>query len=101
MKNELNENIDFAKKVACAVKKFNPWLNLFVNNPETKEILEKETDIKCAYEVNFEDYGTIRQIRELEVKPDTLHFKDLESAKRASEVLKPTPVNYNRVGGQI
>ena len=101
MKNELNENIDFAKKVACAVKKFNPWLNLFVNNPETKEILEKETDIKCAYEVNFEDYGTIRQIRELEVKPDTLHFKELESAKRESEVLKPTPVNYNRVGGQI
>lgn len=101
MKNELNENIDFAKKVACAVKKFNPWLNLFVNNPETKEILEKETDIKCAYEVNFEDYGTIRQIRELEVKPDTLHFKDLESAKRAREVLKPAPVNYNRVGGQI
>ena len=101
MKNELNENIDFAKKVACAVKKFNPWLNLFVNNPETKEILEKETGIKCAYEVNFEDYGTIRQIRELEVKPDTLHIKDLESAKRAREVLKPAPVNDNRVGGQI
>ena len=101
MKNELNSNIDFAKKVANAVKKLNPWLNLYINNAEFKEILEKETGIKCALEVNFNDFGTIRQIRELEIKPDTIHFCDAESAIRAREVLKPTPVNYNRVGGQI
>ena len=101
MKNELNSNIDFAKKVANAVKKLNPWLNLYINNAEFKEILEKETGIKCALEVNFQDWGTIRQIRELEVKPDTIHFCDVESAMKAREVLKPTPVNYNRVGGQI
>lgn len=101
MKNELNSNIEFAKKTAQAIKKFNPWLNLFVSNPETKEILEKETGIKCAYEVNFDDFGSIRQIRELEIKPDTIHFKSTEGALRAREVLKPTPVNYNRVGGQI
>ena len=101
MKNELNSNIDFAKKVANAVKKLNPWLNLYINNAEFKEILEKETGIKCALEVNFNDFGTIRQIRELEIKPDTIHFCDIESAIKAREVLKPTPVNYNRVGGQI
>lgn len=101
MKNELNTNIEFAKRAALAIKKFNPWLSLFINNPQTKEILEKEIGIKCALEADFEDYGTIRQIRELEIKPDTLHFKDIENAKRAREVLKPTPVNYNRVGGQI
>ena len=101
MKNELNSNIDFAKKVANAIKKLNPWLNLYINNAEFKEILEKETGIKCALEVNFQDWGTIRQIRELEVKPDTIHFCDVESAMKAREVLKPTPVNYNRVGGQI
>lgn len=101
MKNELNSNIDFAKKVAQAIKKLNPWLNLYINNPEFKEILEKETGTKCALEVNFQDYGTIRQIRELEIKPDTIHFCSVEDAMRAKEVLKPTPVNYNRVGGQI
>ena len=72
-----------------------------INNPEFKEILEKETGIKCALEVNFNDFGTIRQVRELEIKPDTIHFCDVESAIKAREVLKPTPVNYNRVGGQI
>lgn len=101
MKEELNSNIDFAKKVALAVKQFNPWLNLYINNPEFKNILEKEIGVKCALEVNFNDYGTIRQIRELEIKPDTIHFCDVESAIRAREVLKPTPINYNRVGGQI
>ncbi len=101
MKDELNTNLDFAKKVAQAVIKFNPWLNLYINNPEFKEILEKETGVKCAFEVNFSDFGSIRQIRELETKPDTIHFCDVESAIRAREVLKPTPVNYNRVGGQI
>ncbi len=101
MKYELNNNLDFAKKIALAVKKFNPWLNLYINNADFKEILEKDMDIKCALEANFNDYGSIRQIRELEIKPDTIHFCDIESAMRAREVLKPTPVNYNRVGGQI
>ena len=101
MKYELNNNLDFAKKIALAVKKFNPWLNLYINNADFKEILEKDMDIKCALETNFNDYGSIRQIRELEIKPDTIHFCDIESAMRAREVLKPTPVNYNRVGGQI
>jgi len=101
MKEELNSNIDFARVVARAVKQFNPWLNLFINNAEIKEILEKEENIKCALEINFEDFGSIRAIRELEIKPDTIHFRNLEDAKRAREVIKPTPVNYNRVGGQI
>ena len=101
MKEELNSNVDFARVVARAVKQFNPWLNLFINNAEIKEILEKEENIKCALEVNFENFGSIRAIRELEIKPDTIHFRNLEDAKRAREVIKPTPVNYNRVGGQI
>lgn len=101
MKNELNSNLDFAKKVACAIKELNPWLNLFINNPEFKDVIEKEVGLKCALEVNFNDYGTIRQIRELEIKPDTIHFCDAQSAAHAYDVLKPTPVNYNRVGGQI
>ena len=101
MKDELNSNLDFAKKVASAIKELNPWLNLFINNPEFKEIIEKEIGLKCALEVNFSDYGSIRQIIELGIKPDTIHFCALDDIMQAYDVLKPAPVNYNRVGGQI
>ena len=50
----MNNNIALAKNVDLAIKKYNPWLNLYVNNPQKKEILERETDIKYDYEVDFE-----------------------------------------------
>ncbi len=97
----LNSDIEFAKKVARAVKHVNPWLVLIVGNYETKELLEREEEINCAYEETFSEKSSIREFRESMHKPDTLHFVSLECAKRAHQAKKPTPLNYNKVGAQI
>ena len=83
-----------------AIKKVCPWLNLIVQTPEAKELVEKN-GLKAAYEVEFSENTSIREIRELGVKADTLHFKGLEDIKRAYDIIKPTPINYNRVENQI
>lgn len=101
MNNKLSNDVEFAKTVASAIKKVNPWLNLYVQNAEIKKAIEEEVKINCAYEVTFGDNMSIRQIREMEVIPETIHFTSLENAKRAYDVIKPTPVNYNRVSGQV
>jgi len=101
MYEKLNNDPEFAKIVANSVKKFNPWLNLIVGNPEIKNMIEKEVKINCAYEVLFNENMSIRQLREMEQMPDTIHFTTLENAKRAYDVIKPSPVNYNRVKEQI
>ncbi len=101
MYERLNSDPEFAKTVAGAVRKFNPWLNLIVGNPETKTMIENEVDINCAYEVLFNETMSIRQLREMEVQPDTVHFSTPENALRAWDVMKPSPVNYNRVKEQI
>ena len=79
----------------------NPWLNLYIANYEMKKFLEEEVKINCPYEVLFDENMSIRQLREMENVPETVHFKSLENAKRAYDVIKPTPVNYNRVSGQV
>ena len=66
-----------------------------------KNFLEEEVKINCPYEVTFNENMSIRQIREMAVVPETIHFTTLEDAKRAYDVIKPSPVNYNRVSGQI
>ncbi len=101
MYEKLNNDPEFAKNVARAVKKFNPWLNLIVGNPEIKTAVEKEVQINCSYEVLFNETMSVRQLREMSVVPDTIHFATLENAKRAYDVIKPTPINYNRVKEQI
>lgn len=101
MNIKLGQDVEFAKSVARAVKKINPWLNLYVPNPDIKKIIEDEIQINCPYEVAFSENMSIRQIREMEIVPETIHFSSLEDAKRAYDVIKPTPVNYNRVSGQI
>lgn len=101
MYEKLNNDPEFAKNVANAVKKFNPWLNLIVGKPEIKDIIEKEVQINCSYEVLFNETMSVRQLREMPVVPDTIHFATLENAKRAYDVIKPTPINYNRVKEQI
>ena len=45
MYEKLNTDADFARSVALAVKKFNPWLNLIVGDPEIKEIIQKEEPV--------------------------------------------------------
>ena len=100
LKDKINEDSETAIIVANAIKKVNPWLNLFVQNYETKLLIEKE-GIKAALEVDFDETSSIRQIRELPYKPDTLHFRKLEDIKRAYDVIKPSPINYNRVQNQI
>ena len=100
LKDAVNESEEIALVVAQAIKKVSPWLNLIVQNPEIKEIIEK-AGVKSAYEVEFSENTSIREIRELEIKPDTIHFKSLEEIKRAYDIIKPTPINYNRVQKQI
>ena len=97
----LNEDVVFAVSLARAVKKINPWLWLFVGNWEMKKKIEDEVGINCAYELTFDENSTIREFRELENTPDTLHFTSVEAAKKAYDVKKPTPVAYNKVGAQI
>ena len=100
LKEFLNENFEALKVVANAIKKVNPWLNLIMQSPEAKAIVE-EQGLKAAYEVDFSENSSIREIRELSVKPDTIHFKTLNDIKRAYDIIKPTPINYNRVQKQI
>ena len=100
LKNYLMESNEALLIAIEAIKKVCPWLNLIVQTPEAKVFVE-QNGLKAAYEVEFSDASSIRQIRELEVKPDTIHFKSLEDIKRAYDVLKPTPINYNRVQNQI
>lgn len=100
LKDEINNNPEAAKIAAQTIKKINPWLNLIVQNNETKEIIESE-GLKAALEVNFSDYNSIRAIRESGLTADTIHFKNLEEIKSAYDIIKPTPINYNRVQGQI
>lgn len=101
MNNKMSNDPEFAKNIARAVKKINPWLNLYVANPDVKKIIEDEVRINCSYEVTFGDNMSVRQLREMETIPETVHFTSLENAKRAYDVIKPSPVNYNRVSGQI
>ena len=84
--------------VVETIKKINPWLNLIVQTPEAKAFVE-QNGLKAGLEVEF--IGSIREIRELEVKPDTIHFKSLEDIQKAVDIIKPTPINYNRVQNQI
>ena len=100
LKDAVNDSQEIALIVAKAIKKVSPWLNLIVQNPQLKEIIE-EIGLKVAYEVEFGENTSIREIRELEIKPDTIHFKTLDNIKRAYDIIKPTPVNYNRVQKQI
>ncbi len=101
MNLKLGTDIEFAKTVARAVKKVNPWLNLYTNSLETKYILEDEIELNCPFEVTFGDNMSIRQLREMDVIPETVHFADINNVKRAYDVIKPTPVNYNRVAHQV
>ena len=83
-----------------AIKKVSPWLNLIVQTPQAKEFAQKN-GLKAALEVEFSESSSIREIRELQHKPDTIHFKSLEAIKKAYDIIKPTPINYNRVQNQI
>ncbi len=100
LKELLNEDGNSAIVIAKAIKKINPWLNLIVQNSETKKIIESE-GLKAALEVEFTETSSIREIRELPIKPDTIHFRTLADIKRAYEIIKPAPINYNRVSNQI
>jgi len=100
LKNHLMTSEDELLIATEAIKKVCPWLNLIVQTPEAKKLVE-QNGLKAAYEVEFNESSSIREIRELEVKPDTIHFKSLDDIKRAYDIIKPTPINYNRVQNQI
>ncbi len=98
---ELNKNAEFAKNVMLAIQKISPWLTLILNNWEIKEILENELSAKCALEVEFDDKSSIRELREMEHIPETIHFTTAENVKRAYNVIKPAPINYTRVSKEL
>ncbi len=100
LKDEINNNQESAKIVARAIIKICPWLNLIIQNPEYRNMIE-ETGLKTALEVEFTENSSIREIREMEITPDTIHFTSLNDIKRAYDIIKPTPINYNRVQNQI
>ena len=100
LKDEINQNDESAKIVAQSIIRISPWLNLIVQNPNTKKLIEQE-GLKSAFETDFTENSSIREIREMEVKPDTIHFRTLEDIKRAYDIIKPAPINYNRVQNQI
>ena len=100
LKELLNEDSQSATIIAKAIKKINPWLNLIIQNSQMKEVIENE-GIKTALEFEFKENSSLREIRELPVKPDTIHFRSLADIKRAYEIVKPAPINYNRVSNQI
>lgn len=104
LKNALNEDEDIALSIVNAIKKVSPWLNLIVQNQKTKELVENN-GLKAALEFEFDGTSSIRQIREEEneknIKFDTIHFRSLDDIKHAYDVIKPAPINYNRVQNQI
>lgn len=100
LKDLINEDEHSAIVAARAIKKISPWLNLIVQSPTAKVIVEQE-GLKSAYEVDFTQNSSIREIREMEIQPDTIHFRTLADIKRAYDIIKPAPVNYNRVESQI
>ena len=97
LKQELNENEHSAIVIAQAIKKVSPWLNLVVQNENIKDIISKE-GLKIALEYEFKTGDDINTISN---KFDTIHFKTLEDIKTAYNILKPAPINYNRVQNQI
>ncbi len=100
LKDKINNDEQTAQIATDAVKKVSPWLNIIVQNPQTKELIES-AGAKSALEVSFTSSSSIREIRELGYKVDTIHFNTLEDIKRARDIIKPTPINYNRVCNQI
>ena len=100
LKDYINNSQEALLIVVEAIKKVNPWLNLIVQTPSAKDFTQ-QNGLKSAYEVEFSENSSIREIRELEIKPDTIHFKTLDDIKRAYDIIKPTPINYNRVQNQI
>lgn len=100
LKVAINEDENTALIVAEAVKKVNPWLNLIVQNPKTKELIE-ETGLKSAYEIEYSSENSLNEIMEAVQKPDTIHFHSLDEIMEAYSAIKPNPINYNRVQNQI
>ncbi len=104
LKTAVLESPETALIVINAIKKVSPWLNFFVQNQQTKE-LAIQNGLKAALEFEFDGTSSIRQIREQEneqnIKFDTVHFRNPDDIKRAYDIIKPTPVNYNRVCEQI
>lgn len=99
LKELLNENPQKAKVIAQSIKKINPWLNLFVQNEQTKTIVN-ELGVKTALEADYDPNKTFDDI--LEDGIETIHFRKLEDVIEAKKIINDiAPINYNRVQGQI
>ena len=103
LKDELNSNEHSAEIIARAIYKINPWLNLIVQNQNTKDLVSS-IGLKAALELEYKE-NSIQEIEQMMktsgIKIDTINFKTLEDIKKAYSVTKPAPINYNRVESQI
>ncbi len=96
LKDTLNNSEEDALVIIEAVKKVSPWLNLIVQSQQMKEFVQN-AGLKAAYEKDYFE-GILSNSED---KPDTIHFRTLEDIKTAYEIVKPSPINYNRVQEQI
>ena len=96
LKDTLNTSEEDALVIIEAVKKVSPWLNLIVQSQQMKEFVQN-AGLKAAYEKDYFE-GILSNSED---KPDTIHFRTLEDIKTAYEIVKPSPINYNRVQEQI
>ena len=126
MYNKFNRDKEFALNLAQACKKADPWLIIYGGPREHLNYISEELKVRCAFELNIEKvydenlaltnenidvdklenrvkaYLQYEKIHKsngefVSLKADTIHFKNLNALKLANSLVKPTPVNYNKV----
>ena len=126
MYDKFNRNSNFALNLARACKKADPWLIIYGGDYEHLTLISNELNVRTAFELNIEkvydenlkhlnqnidveklehrvkaylQYEKIHKINGefVSLKCDTIHFKNLNILKIANSLVKPSPVNYNKV----
>ena len=112
--------------MAQACKKADPWLIIYGGDYETLTSISSELKVCTAFELNIEKVydENLKQLNQnidveklehrvkaylqyekihksngefVSLKADSIHFKNLNALKLANSLVKPTPVNYNKV----
>lgn len=126
MYDKFNRDADFALNLAQACKKADPWLIIYGGDYENLTLISNELKVRTAFELNIEkvydenlkplnknidveklehrvkaylQYEKIHKVNGefVSLKCDTIHFKNLNALKLANSLVKPSPVNYNKV----
>lgn len=126
MYDKFNNNSTFALNLAQACKKADPWLIIYGGDYENLALIANELKVRTAFELNIEkvynenlkqlnqnidvekmehrvkaylQYEKIHKVNGefVSLKCDTIHFKNFDVLKLANSLVKPSPVNYNKV----